>query len=87
MKYKTFVEERWNKGIDNYLDSIVPNTVKKPCKTKAIEDVGAVLLMGHAKALELLSDPEKAKMLAPYKTIDPFTFALHQGLMRIPKPD
>ena len=33
----------------------------------------------------MLSDPKKAKALAPMKTIDPLIYALHQGFIRIPR--
>ena len=65
----------------------MPNTSKKPCGIKDIDELGAFLLIGHTKGLEMLSDPEKAQALKPYKTIDPLGFSLHQGFMRIPRAD
>ena len=51
--------------------------VTKPPGVDSIEDLGAFLLYGHVKLFEMLSDPKKAKALAPQKTIDPLIYALH----------
>ena len=55
--YKSYVKQRWLKGIDNFYESCVSAPLKKRGR-KAIDELGPFLLFGHIKKLEMLSDPD-----------------------------